>query len=56
MELLTTFQIGLQLPAPLHNFAIVSVHFNNFHCMEICDKLRMDLARFTYIHLNEDEC
>ncbi len=24
--------------------------------MEICDKLRMDLAMFTYIYLNVDDC
>ncbi len=24
--------------------------------MEICDKLRRDLAMFTYIYLNVDEC
>ncbi len=29
------------IPAkPLHNHDIVSVHFNHFHCMGICHKLR----------------
>ncbi len=40
---------------PLHNHDIVSIHFNHFCCMEICDKLRRDLAMFTYIYLNVDE-
>ncbi len=45
------------IPAkPLHNHDIVSVHFNHFYCPEICDKLRRDLAVFTYIYLNVDEC
>ncbi len=45
------------IPAkPLHNHAIVSVHFNNFYCTEICDKLRRDLVMFAYIYLNVDEC
>ncbi len=35
---------------------IVSLHFNHFHCTEICAKLRRDLALFTYIYLNVDEC
>ncbi len=41
---------------PLHNPDIVSVHVNHFNCMEICDKLRRDLAIFTYIYLDVDEC
>ncbi len=45
------------LPAkPLHNHAIVSVHFNNFYCTGICDKLSRDLAMITYIYLNVDDC
>ncbi len=40
---------------PLHNHEIVYVHFNYFYCTEICDKLRRDLAMFTYIYLNVDE-
>ncbi len=45
------------IPAkPLHNHDIVSVHFNHFYCTEVCDKLRGDLAMFTYIYLNVDEC
>ncbi len=47
----------LNIPArPLHNHDIVSVHFNHFYCTEICDKLGKDLAMFTYIYLNMDEC
>ncbi len=35
--------ISIYIPAkPLHNHDIVSVHFNNFYCMEICDKLSRD--------------
>ncbi len=45
------------IPAkPLHNRDIVSVHFNNFYCMEICDKLTRHLSMLTYIYLNVDEC
>ncbi len=40
----------------LHNHDIVSVHFNNFYCMEICDKLSRDLAMLTYIYFNVDDC
>ncbi len=36
---------------PLYNSDTVSVHFNNFYCPEICDKLRRDLAMLTYIYL-----
>ncbi len=36
------------IPAkPLHNHDIVSVHLNNFHCMEICDKLSRHLSMWT---------
>ncbi len=35
---------------PLHNRDIVSVHFNHFHCMGICDKLSRHLSMLTYIH------
>ncbi len=45
------------IPAnPLYNHVIPSVHFNHFYFMEICDKLRKNLAMFTYIYLNVDEC
>ncbi len=45
------------IPAkPSHNGDIVSVHFNNFYCTEICNKLRRDLAMATYIYLFVDEC
>ncbi len=48
---------GIFMPAkPLHNHDIGSVYFNHFYCTEICDKLGRDLAMFTYIYLNEDEC
>ncbi len=51
----STWPIVLHLiPAkPLHNHDIVSVHFNNFYCNEIGDKLRRDLAVLTYIYLND---
>ncbi len=39
---------------PLHNRDIVSVHFNNFHYMGICDKLSKHLSMLTYIYLNLD--
>ncbi len=35
---------------------MVSVHFNHFPCMGICDKLSRHLSMLTYIHLNVDEC
>ncbi len=41
---------------PLHNSDTVSVYFNNIYCTEICDKLSKDLAMFTYIYLDVDEC
>ncbi len=45
------------IPAKLsHDHDIVSVHFNNFYCTEICDKLNRDLAMLTYISLNMDDC
>ncbi len=45
------------IPAkPLHNSDSVSVHFNHFYCMEICDKLSRHLYMLTYIYLNMDEC
>ncbi len=40
----------------LHNHAIVSIHFNHFYCMGICDKLSSLLSMLTYIYLNVDEC
>ncbi len=47
----------INIPAKsLHNHNLVSVYFNNFYCTEICDKLSSDLAMFTYIYLNVDEC
>ncbi len=48
---------ALSIPAkPLHNHKIISVHFNNFYCTEICDNLSRELAMFTYIYLNMDDC
>ncbi len=45
------------IPAkPLHNHDIVSVHFNHFYYMGMCDKLSRHLAMLTYIYLNVDEC
>ncbi len=37
------------------NHDIVSVHFNNFLCMEICDTPKRQLCLLTYIYLNVDE-
>ncbi len=34
---------------PVHNRDIVSLHFNNFSCMGICDK---HLSMLTYIYLD----
>ncbi len=34
----------------------INVTEKNFCHMDICDKPRMDLAMFTYIYLNVDEC
>ncbi len=43
------------IPAkPLHNRGIVSVYFNHFHCMGICDKLIY--VNLFNIYLNVDEC
>ncbi len=54
---LTVCFATFSIPAkPLHNHDIVSVQFNHFYCMEICDKLRRDLAMLTYIYINVDEC
>ncbi len=48
--------IALGIPAkPLHNSDTVSVHFNHFYCMGICDKLSKHLYMLTYIYLNVDE-
>ncbi len=51
------YDLTIYRPAkPLHNNDIVSVHFNHFYCMEICDKLSRDLDMLTYIYLNVDDC
>ncbi len=45
------------IPAqPLHNHDIVSVHFNNFPCTGICDKLSRHLSMLTYTYRNVNEC
>ncbi len=45
------------IPAmPLYNRDIVSIYFNHFHCMKICDTLMRHLCMLTYIHLNVGEC
>ncbi len=45
------------LANPLHSHELVGSTFNYFvYCMEICDKLRKDLAMLTYIFHNVDEC
>ncbi len=45
------------IPAkPLHNHDIVSIYFNHFYYTEFYDKLRRDLAMFTLIYLNVDDC
>ncbi len=50
------YTVNLHIPAkPLHSSDTVSVHFNHFYCMEICGKLRRDLAMLTYIYLDVDE-
>ncbi len=49
--------IQYNIPAkPLHNSDTVSVHFNHFYCMGICDKLSRQLYMLTYIYLNVDGC
>ncbi len=44
------------LAKPLHNHDIVSVHFNSFLLMRICDKLSRLLFMLTYTYFNVDEC
>ncbi len=41
---------------PLHDSDTVSVHFNHFYWMGICDKLSRHLYMLIYIYLNVDEC
>ncbi len=44
------------IPAKLlHNSDTVSVHFNHFYYMGICNKLSRHLCMLTYIYLNIDE-
>ncbi len=38
------------------NRHIVSIYFNHFHCMGICNKLTRHLSMLTYIYRNLDEC
>ncbi len=35
-----------------HTCQAFTLHFNHFYCTEICDKLRKDLAMFTYIYIS----
>ncbi len=57
LKLLIGSRIQYIIPAkPLHYCDIVSVHFNHFYCMGICDKLTKHLSMLTYIYLNVDEC
>ncbi len=59
IKLYCTFPMSLAfvIPAnPLHNHDIVSVHFNHFYCMGICNKLNRHLSMLTYIYLKVDEC
>ncbi len=47
----------LSIPAKtLHNSDTVSVHFNHFYCMGICDKLCWHLYMLTYIYFKVDGC
>ncbi len=47
----------VDIPArPLYNCDIVSMYFNHFPCMGICNKLSRHLSMLTYIYLNVDEC
>ncbi len=52
--------ISIGIPAkPLHNYDIVSVHFNNFYSTVICDKLqrlRYVNLHTCHIYLNVDDC
>ncbi len=48
---------GIQSDIPaklLRNRDTVSVHFNHFHYIEICDKLSRKLSILNYIYLNVD--
>ncbi len=51
MQIITmTYNI---IPAkPLHSHDIVSVHFNHFLCMRICDTAWRHISMLTYIYLN----
>ncbi len=40
----------------VHNRGIVSVYFNHFSCIEICNTLERHLSILSYINLNVDEC
>ncbi len=52
-----TKPMTIYIPAkPLHNRDIVSVHFNHFYYMGICDKLSKDLSVLIYIYFNVDDC
>ncbi len=56
-EIITLMFFTMNMPAkPLHNSDTVSVHFNHFYCMGICDKLSRHLSMLIYIYLYVDEC
>ncbi len=46
----------INIPAKPLNHDIVSVHFNHFYCMGICNKLTRHLSMLPYIYLNVVEC
>ncbi len=47
----------IYIPAKqLHNHNIVSLNFNHFPYMRICDKLNRQLYMLDDIYLNVDEC
>ncbi len=57
VEYMTCSCAPTYLPAKsLHNSDRVSVDFNHFYCMGICEKLSRHLSMLTYIYLNMDEC
>ncbi len=57
MRQILNILIAIVIPAkPLRNSDTVSVYFNHFYCMGICDKLSRHLYMLTYIYLNVEEC
>ncbi len=42
------------MPAkPLHNSDAVSVHFNHFYCMGMCEKLSRHLYIYVNLHISQ---